>query len=113
MTKTAKNRATREEASPQLVLGLAEIVREDLRAFVVTAGVAALTVLLEKETDGGVWAALPASERSARAAGRPRSGRARDGWTACPGQAASGTHVGRARGHVAQLGGVLRRGPAP
>lgn len=49
MKKTAKKRATREEGSPQLALGLAEMVREDLRAFVVTAGVAALTMLLERE----------------------------------------------------------------
>lgn len=70
MKKTAKKKATREEGSPQLALGLAEIVRDDLRAFVVTAGVAALTVLLEQERTGACGPRYQhRSDRQARRAG--------------------------------------------
>lgn len=50
MKNTAKKRVPREEgSSSQLALALAEIVREDLREFVVSAGVTALAALLERE----------------------------------------------------------------
>lgn len=51
MKKTARKGAPREAAphSPSLMLALGEVVREDLRAFVVNAGVAALATLLERE----------------------------------------------------------------
>ena len=50
MTKTARNRPAMEDApvSP-MVLALGEVVREDLRAFVVNAGITALAALLERE----------------------------------------------------------------
>lgn len=51
MRKTARKSASREgtACSPSLVLALGEVVREDLRAFVVSAGIAALGALLERE----------------------------------------------------------------
>jgi putative transposase len=70
MKKTAKKQATREAGPSQLALGLAEVVREDLRAFVVTAGVAALTVLLEQErTEACGPRYRHRSDRQARRAG--------------------------------------------
>ena len=49
MKKTARNRATREEIATQLPLALADVVRRDLREFVVNAGVTALATMLERE----------------------------------------------------------------
>ena len=71
MKNTANNRAAKEEGSwPPLSLALAEIVRQDLREFVVSAGVAALTTLLERErTDACGPRYVHQSDRSARRAG--------------------------------------------
>jgi hypothetical protein len=49
MKKTARKNAPREERSTQLPIALSDVVREDLRAFVVNAGVAALAEMLERE----------------------------------------------------------------
>lgn len=70
MKKTARKSAPREEGSTQLPLRLSDVVREDLRTFVVNAGVAALAEMLERErTDacGPRYAHQPA--RRARRAG--------------------------------------------
>jgi hypothetical protein len=50
MRKTARNRPAMEEAplSP-MVLALGEVVRGDLRAFVVNAGMTALAALVRRE----------------------------------------------------------------
>lgn len=50
MTKSATNNVTKEVGTlAQLVLPLAEVVRGDLRAFVMSVGVQALTAMLESE----------------------------------------------------------------
>jgi putative transposase len=51
MKKTARNEAERTEVTPQaqLSLSLQELVRRDLREFVVSAGMAALAAVLEQE----------------------------------------------------------------
>src|SRR5262245_32789898 len=62
--------AGREQARMQLVLGLRHLMREDLREFVVSAGVAALAGVLEEERTrvvGRRYAHLP--ERKAHRAG--------------------------------------------
>lgn len=65
---------SREEATRQLTLGLRDLVRENLREFVISAGTVALTALLEEErTDvvGPRYAHLPtrAARRSGSAPG--------------------------------------------
>jgi transposase-like protein len=60
----------REEAGKQLMLGLKDLVRENLRAFVISAGTAALTAVLEEERTelvGPRYAHLPT--RQARRSG--------------------------------------------
>lgn len=60
----------REEAGKQLMLGLKDLVRDNLRAFVISAGTAALTAVLEEERTelvGPRYAHLPT--REARRAG--------------------------------------------
>jgi len=55
----------REEADRQLTLGLAHLVRENLREFVISAGTAALTAVLEEERTqivGPRYAHLPTRE---------------------------------------------------
>lgn len=64
----------REEADKQLTLGLAHLVRENLREFVISAGTAALTAVLEEERTalvGPRYAHLPtrAARRSGSAPG--------------------------------------------
>src|SRR5712692_2378850 len=49
MKETAKKRDGREEGT--MGLRLAEVIREDLRAFVVSAGMSALATLLESERE--------------------------------------------------------------
>jgi hypothetical protein len=60
----------REEADKQLTLGLRDLVRENLREFVISAGTAALTAVLEEERTqlvGPRYAHLPM--RQARRSG--------------------------------------------
>jgi putative transposase len=55
----------REEATQQLTLGLRDLVRENLREFVISAGLAALTAVLEQERTqivGPRYAHLPARQ---------------------------------------------------
>lgn len=55
----------REEATQQLTLGLRDLVRENLREFVISAGLAALTAVLEEERTqivGPRYAHLPARQ---------------------------------------------------
>lgn len=55
----------REEADKQLMLGLAHLVRENLREFVISAGMTALTAVLEEERTelvGPRYAHLPARQ---------------------------------------------------
>lgn len=49
MTKGAKKKVGREEGRGSLVLGLAEVIRSELREFVIGAGMAALYALLERD----------------------------------------------------------------
>jgi putative transposase len=68
--RTTLGELAREEAGAQLALGLRALVREDLRDFVISAGVAALAAVLEEERTrlvGPRYAHLP--ERQARRAG--------------------------------------------
>jgi transposase-like protein len=63
MKKTARKKAPKEETISQLPLTLSELVREDLRAFVVNAGMSALAEMLERERTevcGPRYAHLPA-----------------------------------------------------
>lgn len=65
--------AARDQANVQLVLGLRHLVRENLREFVISAGTAALTAVLEEERTqlvGPKYAHLP--DRHARRAGSAR-----------------------------------------
>ena len=70
MKKTARKKTAREEIPSQPQLTLRDIVRQDLREFVVTAGAAALAELLEEERTracGPRYAHVP--ERRAHRAG--------------------------------------------
>jgi hypothetical protein len=74
MEKTARKGASREDAPKSLTLALGQMVRHDLREFVVTAGVRALAALLEAERTevcGPRYEHQPS--RRARRAGHARS----------------------------------------
>jgi transposase-like protein len=73
MKKTARKKGQREQAPGSLVLALGEIVREDLRAFVVSAGMSALAMLLERERTAvcGPRYAHDANRRARRAGHAP------------------------------------------
>jgi transposase-like protein len=73
MGKIAKKKGVREKGERTLLLGIAEVIRGDLREFVVGAGMSALAALLERErTEACGPRYLHQEGRAARRAGHAR-----------------------------------------